>query len=246
MERLAIQSWCFRGFKENGQVIDALRECGVNKVELCAKHVDIADPASFDKVVRLYREAGIGIVAYGAFVFSDDEQAAARVFEFADLAGFEAVTAMRTGGGLQTADRLAAEYGKRVALHNHGRHDRYGALWEMEEALEATSPHVGVCLDSAWAIDSGLDPVEMARKFADRLYGVHVKDFVFDRAGRPEDAIVGQGNLDLERFLQTLIDIDFDGYFTLEYEGDVEDPLPSTKKCVKIIRETLDRLGAAG
>ncbi|MBN2584953.1 MAG: sugar phosphate isomerase/epimerase [Planctomycetes bacterium] len=245
-ERLAVQSWCFRTFKENKQVIDALRECGVSHVELCGKHVDVNDPRSCERVAQLYRDAGIGIVAYGAFGFSEDEAAGAKAFEFADMADFPAITAMRGDGGLEVADRLAARYGKRAALHNHGRHDRYGARWELEAALARTSRHVGVCLDTAWAIDSGFDPVAAARQFGDRLYGVHIKDFVFDRAGKPEDVIVGQGNLDLKALLGTLLEIDFDGYFTLEYEGDVENPVPSTRKCVEAIRRTLDEIGEGG
>jgi sugar phosphate isomerase/epimerase len=68
---------------------------------------------------------------------------------------------------------------------------------------------------------------------------VHVKDFVFDRAGKPSDVVVGQGNLDLHAFLKTLGEINFDGYFTLEYEGDVNDPVPSTRQCVQAVRAAL-------
>jgi sugar phosphate isomerase/epimerase len=86
-------------------------------------------------------------------------------------------------------------------------------------------------------MDSGQDPVAMAEKFASRLYGVHVKDFVFDRAGRPEDVVVGTGNLDLAKLKSVLDKNSFDGYTVLEYEGDVNDPVPALKECVEALGE---------
>jgi sugar phosphate isomerase/epimerase len=92
-------------------------------------------------------------------------------------------------------------------------------------------------------LDSGEDPLAVARKFQDRLYGLHIKDFVFDRAGRPKDVIVGTGNLDLEGLAAFLTDIAFDGYLTLEYEGDVDDPVPATKECVDAVWAAFAQLG---
>ena len=85
-------------------------------------------------------------------------------------------------------------------------------------------------------LDSGEDPLAIARKFRSRLYGTHIKDFVFDRAGRPEDVVVGTGNLDLSAYLAYLRDTDYQGYLTLEYEGDADNPVPALKECVEAIR----------
>jgi sugar phosphate isomerase/epimerase len=79
----------------------------------------------------------------------------------------------------------------------------------------------------------------MAREFADRLYGVHLKDFVYDPSRHPEDVIIGEGNLELHDFLMALDDIGFDGTFVLEYEGDVEDPVPALKQCVGAVKAAL-------
>ena len=67
-------------------------------------------------------------------------------------------------------------------------------------------------------LDSGCDPVDIAQKYSNRLYGVHVKDFIFDRAGKSEDTIVGQGNLRLGDLVKLLADQEYCGYLTLEYE----------------------------
>jgi inosose dehydratase len=237
--RLGIQSWCFRGLKGHERVMQALRECGVDRIELSAAHLQPTAERDLAAVVELYRRGGVTISSYGVYGFDGDEGKARGVFELARLAGFDVISADLKAGGLEVAERLCREYGKRIAIHNHGRRHRLGPVWALEELFGRASKNVGLCLDTAWMIDSGEDPVAVARKFADRLYGLHVKDFVFDRAGKPEDVVVGQGNLDLAGLLGLLVQTKFGGYFTLEYEGDVENPVPAVRECVEAIRKTL-------
>jgi len=246
VERLAIQSWCFRTYETHEKVIQALKACDVNAVELTTRHVFAGGkpyPGGPQALVDYYLERGITISGYGLHVFAEDTEDEARwLMELARAAGFDALVADFRPGGVEQAERLADEYGLKVALHNHGRRHRYGPAWAVDEVLAVTSPNIGLCLDTAWAIDSGDDPVALARKYADRLYGVHVKDFVFDRAGKPQDVIVGTGNLDLPALLGTLKEIGFAGTFTLEYEGDVDSPIPATKQCVEAIRQAAKAL----
>ena len=233
VSRLAIQSWCFREFKQTTQLIAALRECGVNHIELCGVHIDVNNPAP---TLDAYKSAGITVSAFGVHGFGADEAQARPAFEIARLAGFKTLSAdFKDDAGLAVAEKLAAEYGKKLALHNHGRHHQLGAPWAIETLLAKSSDRVGLCLDTAWMLDSGFDPVEIARKFQKRLYGLHIKDFIFDRAGNPEDVVVGTGNLKLKELAGFLKSIDFDGYVTLEYEGDANNPVPALKQCVECI-----------
>ena len=237
VDELGIQSYCFRGFSEPGQLVSGLRECGVDRLELCGKHWDIAknpDPAA---VLRAYESAGIAISSFGVHGIGADEAAARPAFEMARLAGFPTVSADLKEGGLSVAEKLCEEFGKKIAIHNHGRRHRYGPAWALQELFSHASANVGLCLDTAWALDSGDDPLAVAKRFCDRLYGLHVKDFVFDKAGKPEDVVVGEGNLDLPGMAKFLEEVGFDGYLTLEYEGDVDNPVPALKKCCDRIRE---------
>ena len=81
-----------------------------------------------------------------------------------------------------------------------------------------------------------MDPVAMARRFGNRLYGVHIKDLIFGHARVPEDVVAGTGNLDLRGLLETMQSVDFDGYVVLEYEGNVENPVPALTECVQAVR----------
>ena len=136
----------------------------------------------------------------------------------------------------KTAERLADEFGINIAIHNHGGRDWLGNRDMLRRVFATTGPRIGLCLDTAWALDAGEDPLKMAEMFGQRLYGLHIKDFVFDRARRPEDVIVGTGNLDLPRLIGLLKKLDFNGYACLEYEGDVDNPVPALKKCVEAVK----------
>ena len=85
-------------------------------------------------------------------------------------------------------------------------------------------------------LDSGEDPLQVAERFKERLYGVHIKDFVFDRDGKPRDVVVGTGNLDLQGLMHYLKSIDYQGFVTLEYEGDMDNPVPALSECVAAIQ----------
>ena len=243
ISRLGVQSYCFRAFKTHEQLIRAVKSCGVDRVEIYPGHHDPVTQPDPDGVIRTFTDAGITISAFGVYKFRDDEAAARKVFEFAQAAGIPTISADLGPGGLALVERLCAEYGKEVAVHNHGRKHDLGAVAALERLFADASPNVGLCLDTAWMLDSGEDPLAVAERFQERLYGVHIKDFVFDRAGRPEDVIVGMGNLDLEGLAAFLIDIAYDGYLTLEYEGDVDNPVPATKQCVEAVRTAFARAG---
>ena len=81
------------------------------------------------------------------------------------------------------------------------------------------------------------DPVKWASDwFKGRVYGVHYKDFTFDKNAQWHDVVVGTGNLDLPAFVEALETTNFDGYAVLEYEADPENPTPALKKCVESMK----------
>ena len=65
----------------------------------------------------------------------------------------------------------------------------------------------------------------------------YIKDFVFDSSGKPEDVIVGQGNLKLDALFSVLKESGFAGTSILEYEGDIENPVPALQNCVDAVRK---------
>ena len=237
---LGIQSYCFRKFTTIDDLADALEQAGLDYVEIWPKHLPWStDPADVDAALATFRAKGIAMNAYGNVRFGYDEATARAALSFAQRAGIKALTIDLAPEEFAMAERLSDEYGVLLALHNHGRKHRWGREDQIDGAFARTSPRIGLCLDTAWWLDAGGDPVAAVHKYGSRLYGVHLKDFVFDADGKPEDVIIGTGGLDLPRFVQRLQDVGFDGYLSIEYEGDVDNPRPAVVECVRVIRQAI-------
>ena len=243
LSNIAVQSYCFRGLKTNAEVAETASECGFNNIELCGVHADFEDPATFDTVIDTYRDRGIEVVSIGVQHFANDKVRERHFFEFAGLCGAKCISTDFAIDSVPTAYRtveeLAEEFGINIAIHNHGGPHWLGSANALHNVFAKTSPRIGLCLDTAWALDAREDPVAMARDFADRLYSIHIKDFVFDRAGKPSDVVAGRGNLDIAALVDVLRQTDFNGPLIIEYEGDVENPAPALKQCNAALKDAL-------
>lgn len=238
--RLGIQSYCFRKFLPLDELIDALKQAGLSYVEIWPRHIPFdADPAEQDKALATLKENGITIDSYGCVNFGADEAKNRQILDFCKKAGVKAISADPDPEAVALMERLCDEYDINLAVHNHGRRHRYGRYDQLDELFGRTSPRFGLCLDTAWLLQVDEDPVEALDRYKERLYGVHLKDFVFDEEGKPEDVIVGTGGLDLPAFMKRLDGMGFTGYLSLEYEGDADNPLPKVKECIAVIRKVI-------
>jgi inosose dehydratase len=201
--------------------------------------VDFGDEASFDKIIDIYRQNGLAIPSIGVQYLCGDVPSETRYFEFARKAGAKVISVLfgvdSVPGSYRTAEKLAEKYDVTLAIHNHGGRHWLGSIEMLRHVFAHTSERIGLCLDTAWALDSGEDPLAMAEVFSARLYSLHIKDFIFDRARQPVDVVVGQGNLQLGKLLALLRQIHFDGPAILEYEGDVDNPMPAIQACVAAV-----------
>lgn len=241
-QELGVQSYCFRGVKANQEVIDWVKQCGLSTIELCGIHLDFKDDGKCDEALDLYRKNGVRIVSIGVQQINQDVAAAEKYFAFVKRAGGKVVVVdfalNSVPQSYRTAEKLADQYGLRVAIHNHGGRHWLGSSAMLRHVFANTGKQVGLCMDTAWMLDSGEDPVKLAEEFGERLYGVHIKDFVFDKARKPHDVVIGSGNLDLPKFIAVLKKSGFSGSLILEYEGDINNPVPALKQCVEVFRKT--------
>ena len=238
--RLGIQSFTFRNFKTLDELIGLLKKAGVSYVELCPGHLSCdSDEETIRNGLEKLKYAGITVDSYGVHNFTIDEKVNRKALEFAKIAGIKALTADIEPDAVDLAERLSKEYNIRLAIHNHGKNHRYGTVEQLKDVFKKTGASIGLCLDTAWMLDTGTNPVEAAKMFEERLYGVHLKDFTFAADGKPQDVILGEGGLNLKEFFQTLESINFNGYLSIEYEGEPENPLPEVLECVQRVRQVL-------
>lgn len=237
-----VQSYCFREFKKNEDVAAKAREIGVDKLEICAVHADFHKPSAFKDVVKIYRDAGVSLISLGVETLEGKENER-DLFECATIGGFKHISVHFKVDSFPTAiertQKLSDEYGIRVGIHCHGGYMFGGQPDVMDHLVKLGSPQIGVCIDTAWCLQIGPwggQPLEWAKRYAGHIYGIHYKDFTFDRAGAWQDTVVGQGNLDLPGFIQALDASGFDGMAVIEYEGDAQNPVPALKNCVQAMR----------
>ena len=241
-----VQSYCFRHFKENEKVAQLVREIGVDKIEVCGVHADFDDPAAFEKVVKTYEDAGVKVVSIGVETFAGDEKHLQNRMECLKIAGAKHLSChfqvASFAKSVPQVAKAAEDSDVRVAIHCHGGYQFGGSPDVLQHLLEVGGDRIGLCIDTAWCMQIGPHrgkPVQWASDtFKGRVYGVHYKDFVFDPNAQWHDVIVGTGTLDLPAFVGALEATDFDGYAVIEYEADVENPVPALTKCVETMRAT--------
>ena len=246
---LAVQSYCFRNFKDNATVARMVREIGLERVELCGVHANFDNPAAFPEVVKIYADEGVSIVSLGVqtFVGADAERA---WFECAAAAGARHIAAHFQVGSFATAiprvQALCREFGVKVGIHTHGGYQFGGSPDVLQHLIALGAPEIGLCMDTAWVMQIGPhkgNPVQWVTDFAGHHHGVHLKDFVFERNGQWRDVVVGEGNLDLPAFLHALDADSFGGVAIVEYEADPDGPVPALRRCVEVIKQLM---GIAG
>jgi sugar phosphate isomerase/epimerase len=133
-----------------------------------------------------------------------------------------------------------------LAIHNHGPGDRlYPSPDDAYARIRGLHEGIGICLDAGHTMRCGIDPSACARRCADRLLDVHIKDVsAADQSG--DTVEIGRGVIDIPRLLRTLIEIGYDRTTAFEYEKDGLDPLPGVAESVGYVRGALAAMGQGG
>lgn len=240
-----VQSFCFRNFKDNADVAQKVLEIGVKSIEICGVHADFHDLEGWKDVVKTYQDAGVAVVSIGVNTFTGDT-AERDFFECVKIAGADHISCHfqvdTYAKAMPMVRQWCQEYGVKVGIHCHGGYSFGGQPDVLRHLIGLGQPEVGLCIDTAWAMQIGPrpgDPVQWAKNFAGHVHSVHYKDFVFGQDGMWEDVVVGRGNLDLKGFVAALEEGGFDGMAVIEYEADPENPVPALKECVENMRATV-------
>ena len=202
-------------------------------------------PVDTSELIGKYRQAGVAITSFGPCSFrgTPETEEVRHVFDFAKRAGAGVVLLHTVNDEhIPLLESLSEQYGVKLAMHNHGRNHPFGRIEDLEALFAKSSPSIGFCLDTAWAVDAGEDPVLMAREFGDRLYEVHCKELTYDNDGNRRAVPVGAGTFDLEGLMRFLDGIAYEGIVSLEYEGFERDSIPALKQSRDYLIECLNAI----
>ena len=240
---IAVQSYCYRNFVPLPDLIAQLKATGIDATELCAVHANFGDVSTHAATIKAFKDAGVRIAAIGVERMTGDESKDRPRFEFCKSGGVPNLSISfgpelldEDFAGLKRVDAMAAEYGIKVGIHNHGGYDWLGTETILSYVLKHTK-HIGIHMDTAWMIDAKQDPITCVEKFGDRLYGIHVKDFLYNERRQWRDVVIGTGILDLPGLMKKLDGIGFSGPIVIEYEGDMDNPVPALRECVAKLKD---------
>ena len=141
----------------------------------------------------------------------------------------------------------AARWGVSVALHNH-LNSPVESQAQLEEFLKRC-PGCGLLLDTAHLAAADGDPVEIVRRYGERLVAVHLKDWLltnpeigldqWGRRGRFCELGAGNIGLDNAAVMKALCKIGYDGWVFVEHDTHLQDPFAD----LAISREYLRKAG---
>lgn len=184
---------------------------------------------------KIFDGAGARVVSIGHISLSDAEEIK-KVFEFAKYFGAEAMTVEAPEAALPIYDTLAKEYDIRAGLYNHpanpggGKAEPPYSTPEKMKAALARCGSLGAFPDCGHWGRSGFDIVKCLGELGGRIAAVNIQDLT--PTGGCEE--YGKGILPLERFIEELGKLNFDGWCVVMFgsapdRSQIEKVAPSVK-----------------
>jgi sugar phosphate isomerase/epimerase len=248
---LGVQSYSFRQFTLE-QALQRIRDLGLHFVEFYNRHVPLNSSAEQIQAARnLCFQYDITPIAFGVENFTPDHDANRRKFLFGRALGIRYFSADPDPDSFDSLDRLVQDFGIGIAIHPHGpQGNRLHRWYSAEVIMDAVRNHhrlIGSCLDTGHLIRSAqppfnrrLDPAAQVRVMGARNFGLHLKDH--DNQAR-RDVVFGRGVLDVPAVLRALRAERFQGYLSIEYEANPDNPSPDMRACVDVFRTSVRNLG---
>lgn len=194
------------------------------------------------QVVGTFNAAGIRIYGVGV-IYMKSQAEVDRAFKYAKMVGVDLIIAAPNPELLGYVEGKVKQYRIRVAIHNHGPEDKlYPSPVDAYEHIKGLDDRMGLCLDIGHAARAGADIVKVVGEYAPRIFDLHIKDLaVLSRDYKP--APLGRGVLDIPGLLSALKRVRYSGYCSIEYEMDMNDPLPGIAESVGFFRGVLKTQG---
>src|SRR5690349_9743027 len=164
--RVGVATYSLRKFPR-AQAIAMLKELGVRSLSVKEFHLPYNDsPEALAAGRREFDAAGLELASGGVVVtYREQDSMLRRYFEYAGTCRFPMLIMMPTERQLALIDKLSAEFGIRVAVHNHGPEDKnFAAPESVYEAIRRYDRRIGLCMDVGHSARAGTNVVRAIEK----------------------------------------------------------------------------------
>jgi sugar phosphate isomerase/epimerase len=239
--KLGIASYTFREFSLE-DTIRMTNKVDIDNIALKSMHLPLEKTDDEIRDVKNKIEKA-GIKLYGAgVIYMKNEDEVENAFRYAKAAGMKTIIGVPNHDLLDLVEKKVKETDIQVAIHNHGPgDDLYPSPESIIEKVGNRDKRIGMCMDIGHTQRIGLDPASEALKYFDRLLDVHLKDV--DKSTPEGDTVeIGRGIIDIKSFLQVLLENQYSGIASFEYEKDGEDPLAGLAESIGYVKGVLSLL----
>jgi inosose dehydratase len=192
-------------------------------------------------IVEKVNKAGLQLYGAGV-IYMKSEEEVENAFRYSKAAKVKVIIGVPNHNLLKLVELKVRETDIKLAIHNHGPGDDvYPTPEVVYNKIKSLDPRIGLCIDIGHVKRLGLDPVENIKKYADRLYDLHLKDVDLE-AAEGTSVEFGRGVIDLPSVLKSLKEINYSGVVAMEFEKDADDVLPGLAECVGYSKGVLDAL----
>lgn len=237
--QLGLASYSLRKFSLD-ETLQMCNRLGIKHLALKSMHLPLDTPdAKIKEIAKKVQDAGIQLYGAGV-VYMRSAEEVKNAFRYAAAAGIGVIIGVPNHDLLPLVEEQVKATNIKLAIHNHGPGDKlYPSPESIYEKVKDLDPRMGLCIDIGHCIRINLDPIKNLKKYADRLYDIHLKD-VNLAAAEGHSVEMGRGIIDIPAVLKVLQKIKYTGIMGLEYEKDGDDPLPGLAESVGYVRGTLD------
>lgn len=232
---LGMASYTLREF-DLDECLAMSKRLGLSKIAFKSFHLALdASPDEIAKARQKVQDAGLDLYGGGVIYMKNKDQVN-QAFDYAKAAGMRVIIGVPNHDLLDMVEQKVKDYDIILAIHNHGPgDDLYPSPESAYEKIKDRDERMGLCIDIGHTKRIGLDPTDEYIKYKDRVHDVHVKDVTGATADGRTIAI-GRGVIDIPKFLSALVEHNYNGVVSLEYEADAKDPLPGSAESIGYLR----------
>lgn len=212
--------------------IAMMKRLGVHYLSLKEIHVPLnSSQESIDAAIAKFKAADINVYTVGV-IYMKTKEAVDQAFAYAKKCGVTMIVGVPGYDLIDYAEQKVKETNIRLAIHNHGPEDAlYPGPKDVYDRIKNRDARMGLCIDIGHATRAGAVADKAVKDFKDRLFDLHIKDVSV--AAKDGKAIeIGRGVINFPALVKSLRKIGYKGVCSIEYEKDMNDPLPGIAESI--------------